>query len=132
MPSIVYSWKKDTLIPYEHTQILYAKCAAKVKEMELPEEADHNCFDLDNDIINPIGNLLNEKCLRSTTALIVRLDKNLFNVSEYAAKKKIKEPSTGSSSPFRSVKNLTKASISSSKKVANAISGSSSLSSDDI
>ena len=54
--------KKDTLIPYEHSQLIMANFKGK-SEFHFPEEMDHNQFQMDEDVLIPIKKFLEKNTL---------------------------------------------------------------------
>ena len=60
-PTYFIHGKSDPLIPYQETEKLYKLCKSK-KDIHLPPHMTHNDFDLEEDIMKPIGKFVKEKC----------------------------------------------------------------------
>ena len=60
-PTFFIHGKSDPLIPYQETEKLYKLCKSK-KDIHLPPHMTHNDFDLEEDIMKPIGKFVKEKC----------------------------------------------------------------------
>lgn len=50
-PSFFVHGKSDTLIPYQHSEKLHAKCNGSYKKLILHNDMTHNDFDYNDDII---------------------------------------------------------------------------------
>jgi len=61
-PLLVIHGKLDTLIPYQMATDLYNTCPSKRKVLVLPENADHNTFNLYNDILRPVASFIRNHC----------------------------------------------------------------------
>lgn len=87
-PVLFIHGQKDTLIDYSHT-IELSKNAGGPYEVLLPEEMDHNEFNLYEDFLEPISsfykrhNLLNESKSKS-----ISFPKEVFDLPEYISKDK--------------------------------------------
>ena len=60
-PTYFIHGKSDPLIPYQETKTLYELCKS-IKDIHLPPHMTHNDFDLEEDIMKPIGKFVKEKC----------------------------------------------------------------------
>jgi len=82
-PLLFIHGQKDNLIPYEHSIEMSQKTGGPY-ELVLPEEMDHNDFNLYDDFLEPISNFLKRHNLliQSNKEKIV-LDKEAFEVPEY-------------------------------------------------
>eukprot|EP00164_Ancoracysta_twista_P001175 GFYU01001545.1.p1 GENE.GFYU01001545.1~~GFYU01001545.1.p1 ORF type:complete len:690 (+),score=167.34 GFYU01001545.1:141-2210(+) len=52
--TLIVHGKEDTLVPYTHGEVLFEQAGASAKNLFLAERMDHNCFDIESDIIHPI------------------------------------------------------------------------------
>ena len=60
-PTYFIHGKSDPLIPYQETVKLHKLCKS-IKDIHLPPHMTHNDFDLEEDIMKPIGKFVKEKC----------------------------------------------------------------------
>ena len=60
-PTYFIHGKSDPLIPYQETVTLHKLCNS-IKDIHLPPHMTHNDFDLEEDIMKPIGKFVKEKC----------------------------------------------------------------------
>ena len=60
-PTFFIHGKSDPLIPYQETEKLHELCKS-IKDIHLPPHMTHNDFDLEEDIMKPIGKFVKEKC----------------------------------------------------------------------
>jgi len=101
-PVLIIHGKLDNLIPYEHSKVLFELCISDRKFLELPEEADHNSFDLENEVMIPVAKFLNEECPRSMQDMILDISQRHFTIP--ASAKKVLPHSGSLSSPFGKIK----------------------------
>ena len=60
-PTFFIHCKRDSKLPYQETVTLHKLCES-IKEIHLPPHMTHKDFDLEEDIMNPIGKFVKEKC----------------------------------------------------------------------
>ena len=61
-PIMFIHGKSDPLIPYKESEELKKLCTS-YSEISLPEHMTHNDFDLETDIMEPIGKFINKNCV---------------------------------------------------------------------
>jgi len=61
-PLLVIHGKLDTLIPHTMAIALHKACPTKRKTLVLPENSDHNTFNLYNDILRPVAAFIRSHC----------------------------------------------------------------------
>ena len=74
-PILFIHGQSDPLIPFKETEILKGLCNSPF-EVKFPKEMTHNDFDLEEDIINPVGNFIKKYCSVDTE------ENNLKNIDE--------------------------------------------------
>ncbi len=96
-PALFIHGQKDTLINFSHSVELSRKCNSPF-ELILPEEMDHNNFDIIEDFIEPVSsflfrhNLLTNKDIETKK---IKLNEELFNIPEYISKSSRNDYVTG-------------------------------------
>jgi fermentation-respiration switch protein FrsA (DUF1100 family) len=82
-PLLLIHGQKDKLIPFSHSIELSQKTSGPY-EVVLPEEMDHNSFDLYEDFLEPIEGFLKRHSLsKSCSNKIIEIGKKLFEIPEY-------------------------------------------------
>ena len=87
-PMLFIHGQKDTLIPFSHSMELSRKCKSPF-ELIMPEEMDHNNFDMIEDFIEPVSSFLyRHNLLISNTddKKSIKLSEELFQIPEYIGK----------------------------------------------
>lgn len=59
-PLLILHGKADRLIPYEQSQALLEACPSDDKSLHLSEYADHNVFELEADVLQPISSFISK------------------------------------------------------------------------
>jgi len=82
-PLLLIHGQKDNLIPFQHS-IDLSKNTSGPYELLLPEEMDHNEFNLYEDFLEPISNFLKRHGLLSSGIKAkIYIEKQFFDIPEY-------------------------------------------------
>jgi len=89
-PVLMIHGKQDELIHYTQSETLYDLCKTSKKHINLPEDADHNKFDLDLHILDPIAKFLNEDCSKNQYLTLLNLPTDIYKPAEDSISKENK------------------------------------------
>ncbi len=83
-PSLLIHGQKDSLIPFSHS-IELSKATSGPYELILPEDMDHNDFNIYEDFLDPISEFLNRNSLINSNSwkLKVEIPSIYFEIPEY-------------------------------------------------
>lgn len=59
-PIMFIHGRKDSLIPYQQSELLYDRCASQEKHIVYINQATHNEWDLRTDVVKPLNQLINQ------------------------------------------------------------------------
>ncbi len=82
-PLLLIHGQKDNLIPFSHSIELSQKCSGPF-ELLIPEEMDHNEFNIYEDFLEPISLFLKRhNLMNQSSTKVIEFKETLYNLPEY-------------------------------------------------